>query len=409
VRWWALVPALTVFAGTLNTFYPLLATLVLYFVWRAATDGPGWPATLRLLVAGLLTGGLLVLNLSLIPLLLFAGLLVLLAWYPGSDRSLRRHMLWSLAVGAQLGIGLLIVAGAYAYWTGHSPIEAVQVAMRVHLDMHRPYLPSLGLHAWDIAIYSGLAITGLAVACVVAVRPPAVSRLALALGLTMLVLLVSGSAQGEVGRVWMFFVPVILLLAATSVRQLTPQQRVMVLCAQVFWLIALASSHRPIDTWLGPPPVYAEVAQPPLDGPLTPLNATFGNELRLTGFQSQFHPDRSILSVALHWQPLRQMAVPYYFSIVPVSPDGRALPGMHWQPFSKQYPTTCWRPDSSGVGIVDQVDLALGEAVSPGNWWLSLSIFAIAGDRPLLPLTLHLADGRQDQQVGLGPVPVEMR
>ena len=98
-------------------------------MWRAATDGPGWPATLRLLVAGLLTGGLLVLNLSLIPLLLFAGLLVLLAWYPGSDRSLRRHMLWSLAVGVQLGFGLLIVAGVYAYWIGHSPLQAFLVAL----------------------------------------------------------------------------------------------------------------------------------------------------------------------------------------------------------------------------------------------------------------------------------------
>ena len=51
VRWWPLVPALTLFAGSLNTFYPLLATLVLYVVWRAATDGPGWLATLRLLAA----------------------------------------------------------------------------------------------------------------------------------------------------------------------------------------------------------------------------------------------------------------------------------------------------------------------------------------------------------------------
>ena len=130
VRWWPLVPALTLFAGSLNTFYPLLATLVLYVVWRAATDGPGWLATLRLLVAGLLIGGLLLLNLSLIPILLFAGLLVLLAWYPGSDRSLRRHMLWSLAVGVQLGFGLLIVAGVYAYWIGHSPLQAFLVALK---------------------------------------------------------------------------------------------------------------------------------------------------------------------------------------------------------------------------------------------------------------------------------------
>ncbi len=409
VRWWPLVPALTVFAGTLNTFYPLWTTLVLYLIWRAAMDGPGWAAGVRLLVAGLLTGGLFVLNLSLIPLLLFAGWLVLLAWQPDSGRSLRTHMLWSLAVGAQLGGGIVIVIGAYAYGAGHSPIEAFQVAMRIHLDMHRPYLPSLGLHIWDLAIYSGLAVAGLAAACVATVRPPAISRLALALGLTLLSLLISGSAQGEVGRVWMFFVPAILLLIATSVLQLTPRQRVLVLAAQVFWLIALASSHRPIDTWLGSPPLYAEVTHPPLSGQMTPVNATFGSEMRLIGFQSQYDSDRRILSVALHWQPLRQMSAPYYFSIVPVAPDGQVLPGVHWQPFDKQYPTTCWRPGTSEVEMVDQIDLALGDAAILGNWWLSLSVFAIAGDHSLPPITVHLADGSQDQQIGLGPVLVEVR
>ena len=409
VRWWPLVPALTLFAGTLNTFYPLLTTLVLYFVWRATTDGPGWPAMLRLLSAGLLIGGLLLLSLSLIPLLLFVGLLVLLAWQPGCGRSLRGHVLWSLAVGAQMGIGLLVVAGAYAYWTGHSPVEVFQIAMRSHLDMHRSYLPSLGLHIWDFAIYSGLAATGLALVSVVFARSFAVLRLVIAFGLTTLILLISGSAQGEVGRVWVFFVPLLLLLAGITISRLTPWQRGLVLGAQVLWLVVMVASHKPVDTWMSLPPAYAEVAGKPLDGPFIPTNATFGDQLRLAGFQSQYHPDQRMLSVALHWQPLRQMAAPYYFSVVPVAPDGRALSGMHWQPFGKRYPTTCWHPDSSGAEVVDKVDIALGDDASQGNWWLSLSVFAIVGDRTLPPLSVRLADGSQDRQFGLGPLPVETR
>jgi len=281
--------------------------------------------------------------------------------------------------------------------------------MRFHLEMHRSYLSSLGLHVWDFAIYSGLAVSGLAAACVVVARSPAVLRLALAFGLTMLVLLVSGSAQGEVGRVWIFFIPIVLLLAAASIRQLTPWQRSLMLGAQILWLVVLTASHKPVDTWLAPAPVYAEVARPPLNGSLIPANAIFGNELRLTGFQSEYHPDRRVLSVALHWQTLRQMAVPYYFSAVPVAPDGRALPGMHGQPFGKQYPATCWRPGSSALEVVDQIELPLGDAVTPGNWWLSLSVFTIAGDRSQPSLPVHLADGSQDQQFGLGPLPIETR
>jgi hypothetical protein len=286
-------------------------------------------------------------------------------------------------------------------------VEAILAAMRVHLSMRRPYLPSLGLHVWDFAVYSGLAATGLALACVLTVRPPAISRLALAFGLTLLAVLVSGSAQGEVGRVWLFFMPVVLLLAANTLCQLSSSQRALMVGAQAFWLIVLAASHVPIDTWLGPPPSYAEIARPNLDAPVISANATFGDELLLTGFQGEYWPDRRMLTVALHWRPLRQMTTPYYFSAVPVAPDGRSLPGVHWQPFAEMYPTTCWQPDPSGPDVVDQIDLSLGDAPAQGNWWLSLSVFAIAGDQSLPPLPVRLADGSQDHQLGMGPLPVQ--
>jgi hypothetical protein len=302
---------------------------------------------------------------------------------------------------------LLIVGGAYTLWLGSSPVEAFLVAMRLHLDMRRSYLPNLGLHAWDFAIYTGLAATTLALACMAGLRVPRVSRLSLAFGLTMLILLLSGSAQGEVGRVWIFFMPVVLLLAAACMQQLSPRQRRILLAAQVFWLLALAASHRPVDTWLGPPPAYAAVVQPALPEAVTPISARFSDDLRLTGFQSHYDPARRIVTLALHWQALREIAVPYYFSIVPVAPDGHALPGIHWQPFGKLYPTTCWPPGGSGSEIVDHVELPLGDAAVSGDWWLSLSTFAMQGDQRLAPLPVGLPDGKQDNQVGLGPVTVQ--
>jgi hypothetical protein len=407
VRWWPLVPALALFAGTLNTFYPLLAVLVLYLIWQGIIGRAGWSSAWRLLSAGLLTGLLLLLNLSPAPLLLLVGLLVLLSWRQGTERSLGKHVVWAVAAGIQMGIGVLIVAGAYSFWIGSSPVDAFLVAMRVHMEMHRSYLPSLGLHAWDFVIYTGLALTGLACAYAVMRRTPAISRLALAFAITMGLVLLSGSAQGEVGRVWIFFMPIVVLLAATGLLQLSRQERRIVLGAQVFWLVVLVGSHRPIDTWLGPPPVYADVTQPSLAEPLTSASVRFGDDLLLTGFQSHYQPDRHLLSLALHWQALRQMTTPYYFSIVPVAPDGRALPGTHWQPLGKLYPTTCWRPGGAETEVVDRIDLPLGDAALPGDWWLSLSAFAMREDETLPSLPVHLADGTQDTQFGLGPVRVE--
>ena len=78
---------------------------------------------------------------------------------------------------------------------------------------------------------------------------------------------------------------------------------------------------------------------------------------------------------------------------------------VHWQPFGKAYPTTCWPAALSGKEVVDQVELPLANATD-GDWWLSLTVFGMQGDQPLPPLSVHLPDDVTDRQVGLGPITV---
>ena len=142
---------------------------------------------------------------------------------------------------------------------------------------------------------------------------------------------------------------------------------------------------------------------PPLSSSVTSVDATFGDVLHLTGYQSEYRPETQTLALALHWQALQQTDLPYYFSAVLVSPDGVALPGVDWQPLGKQYPTSCWPP---GRTVVDQIELPLGPDAAAGDWWLSLRAFGIRGDQPLPPLTVTLPDGATDAQLGLGPLRV---
>jgi hypothetical protein len=403
---WPLVPALTAFAATLNTFYPFLAILVIYLVWSGVQDGALWRMLACTTGAGLLLGLLLLLNLSVAPLLLLVGLLVLFSFDAAAGRSLKAHLGWCVAVGLMLVFSILVVAAIYGLLAGHSLARVFLTAMQIHLGMDRPYFASMGLHVWDLAVFTGLPLAALALAGGFTRRSGAFTRLALALGVSLALVLISGLAQGEVGRVWIFLMPILLLLAAGGLQRLPLRWQRLLIGVQVLWLVALAAISRPIDTWLVAPPVYEQVARPPLTAPLLPADANFGDGLHLSGVQSQYHPESRTVTIALHWQALRPLETPYYFSAVLVAPNGKVLPGVHWQPFDKAYPTTCWPSALPRREVVDQVTLPLAPDAMPGDWWMSLTAFAMQNDQPLPPLPVHLPNGGTDQQVGLGPIAV---
>jgi len=147
------------------------------------------------------------------------------------------------------------------------------------------------------------------------------------------------------------------------------------------------------------------VAFAPLDQPVAPADARFGDVLRLTGFQAEVLQGTETLTVVLEWEALQEMGEPYYFSAVLVGPDGRVLPGIDWQPFGKRFPTTCWTPRLGA--IADRIELPLGADPPAGDWWLSLTVFALDrdGQPALLPVTLP--DGTRDRQAGIGPLRVD--
>jgi hypothetical protein len=225
------------------------------------------------------------------------------------------------------------------------------------------------------------------------------------LALTLLIVVLSGTARGETGRLWLFFMPIVLVAAAPVLLKLPFHLRFGLLAGQIIWLLALFAVMPTIGTGLTPAPAYEEVAFPPGGSTVTTTTADFAALLRLEGYSAAYDESDNALVVDLHWTPQEQIAAPYFFSALLVAPAGDVLPAIDWQPFDYQYPTTCWH-DVDGP-LVDRISLPLAEVDQFGDYWMSLAVFELSPDGEALRLPVTMPDGTVDNQIGLGPLRVD--
>ena len=398
---WVLVPALTLFMATLNTPYPLFAAAVFFFLVSGLKQSRSRGQFVYLMLAGVFSAVCLVFNFSFLPVILFCGWFTLLFLWAGS--SWPASIAAALKAGLQFGLGLALILLLYWLATGHHLLALIPIAMGRHLDLERPYLPWLWLHTWDVVLFVGLPIFGLWLFSLGSVSGKLIRRMSLALLLTLAIMVLSGTARGETGRVWMFFMPFMLLAAADVWQKQKIPWQIGLLAAQIVWLFTLILVLRPVGLDLERPPLYAELAPSPLETAVIPVQATFGDELLLENFQSAYSSATNQLTLHLTWQPLQQMAAGYFFSVAAVAPDGSVQVGEKWSPLDYQYPTTCWLPGETAV--VDSIIIDLGPQPQSGDWWLSLSAFSLAADDSPHYLPVTLPDGSIDpsHQIGLGP------
>jgi hypothetical protein len=212
-------------------------------------------------------------------------------------------------------------------------------------------------------------------------------------------MVLSGSARGETGRVWLFFAPFLLIAAAESWRQahqpLTRAGWLWLAGTQAALLVALTAAIASMG------PGFTRPQPPPPIETTRSANAAFTNEsggaFRLVGWDGSVRGGS--LELRLNWVPVEPSAAPIWFGAVLVGSDGTTLPVDAWQPAGASYPTTCWRPDDL---IGDSITIAL-EGHTDAEWWISVAAF---GDpqHPEGRLSVQLADGTVDTQIGLGPI-----
>ncbi len=251
VALWLLVPARTVFTPSLDQALPLglVAAVV------CARRGVGGAA-----LGGLLTSGLILLSYGFLP---WAPVLLALAFL-GSEAG-ERASGWLARdrlrrTGAFLA-GLILPLAVLAVGTGFNVVASVRVALERHHAMAiatRSYGTWLLGNPADFALLLG---PGVALLLLVGLAPSLRRRVGLAptpgwqwsfgvrsvgiaIGSLFLLLWLSGSVRGEVGRIWLFFMPFACLFASLSLDAVAEgaQARRTLLAAEALLLLALASS-----------------------------------------------------------------------------------------------------------------------------------------------------------------------
>ncbi len=402
IAWWPLVPSLAMFLGTLNSPYPLVATLIVWWLWSGLQAQSSWRGRGLLVLAGAVTAVAILFSFSFVPLLLFAALL---AWVAGWRRE---GEAWSLAVkrpfhtGFFFALGLLLVFGLYTIALGHSPLDIWRSTTAYHFDLERPYFPWLWLHSWDFVIFFGLPAFSLFLLSLSDRRRGAGFQLSLSLALCLFIVVLSGTARGETGRIWSLFMPVALVGTAVTYTQLSLKFQRIFFSLQMGWLVGLFIVLPTTGSAIAAPPAYADIAFPPDPATVIPVAANFEDVLVLRGFQANGDAAEQAIRLNLIWEKPSPMAVPYFFSVIPVGPAGQVAAPFTWQPFDYQFPTTCWA--QAAGPLVDQVEVPLGEAAATGDWWLSLTVFALPPGGEPQPLTVQTTAGTAETQIGLGPV-----
>jgi hypothetical protein len=210
VAFWLTVPARSVFTPSLDQALPLP------LLGAAALAAGG--GRVRAILAGALLALCVFFSYGYLAAVPLVGLLALtggetgrFSWRPDRARILR---------------GLLLAAGFVLPWivlalaTGYDPVASFQAAMAQHRSIAvatRSYATWLAWNPWDLLLLLGPVVLGLAALDLRRrddERPVAHAALAWGWWALLLLLLVSGSVRGEVGRIWLFLMPFACLLAA---------------------------------------------------------------------------------------------------------------------------------------------------------------------------------------------------
>ena len=130
----------------------------------------------------------------------------------------------------RVAVGLSLVAAAVAAAVigvtallGHQPLAAARTALAIHHETYtavRSYALWLLFNPLDLAIFLGVPVAVLALPRMVGVLrsgPPAgnCDRFAAGLAIGLVLLGLSGSTRGEVGRIWIPLLPLLLIAALT--------------------------------------------------------------------------------------------------------------------------------------------------------------------------------------------------
>jgi hypothetical protein len=378
------MPALLLFAPLADqslAFMSLLSLLLLVLAWRRRSAGLHFAAGLVISLASYASLGTLAL------LVVPAVVLGLRFW----RATLQRRALLGWSVALALGAGFIWAAG----WvlTGVAPWEIARTAMDQHYELvtsRREYGLWLGFNALDLFIFAGpvvfLGFAGAAVSGLSRMkeRDDADYRdLSLSLAVLIIALLVSGVTRGEVGRIWLFLMPLMAILAGVYLVGRWPDKRATLLLVglQLALVVSLGLAWRPVEAVIvrAQRPVMAAV---PVR--LVEAEAVFEDNLVLAGhaLEAERLGPGGELQLTLLWRADGPSQRAYTVFTHIVDGSGDVVAQYDGWPVHGQWPATCWQ---AGEAVVDPISVSLPADVIPGDYQLLVGLYD-AGDGQRLPL-----------------------
>jgi len=383
----ATIPALLLFAPKAVQFYAPLGLLIfLAFYLGLKRWSWGW-----FFLAGLLYSLATFLNLGNTAL---AGLLVVFAllflWSGG----------WPVGWRKLLSGGLIFALGAITLWLAYWLVWGVPIweIYRVGLNQHYELVTLKRNYSWwiisnpvDLLIFAGLPLmigfagnTLLAIRKIVKKSPISnLQSLTFSLIILIFILDLSGSARGEVGRLWLFFMPLLALPATQFLKKRQPRywQSVLIIGLQLLITLSLALAWQPVRAVT----VNGVRPSPPTIAPDTAVNVTFHEnqpnaaQITLTGY-SLAQSDEA-LDFTLFWQADKGAARPYTVFTQLLNEQNEIIAQQDNWPVNGQWPPTCWRSDET---IADSYRLLLPLNLPPGRYRLVAGLYdAATGERLL--------------------------
>lgn len=407
-HWWALIPAVLMFAPTWNTVYPFLTLTSFALLFTGLRAPNSLRFTLYCGLAGVVMSITTFLNFAVLPIVLFMGLFTLgytLLINASPNRRLSGGVM-AIRAGLTFGVGLSSIWVLFYLSSGVTPFDIWEVTLNAHQDLvQRDYLTWLFLHPYDVLMFVGWCIAGIFIwamwQTIGDVRQTrqldSTQLLILAMGLTFLLVNLSGIVQGENARILAFYAP-FLLLGGVLFLQKSRWWDMPLLTTQALTVLVMASVLPVVPLDLNPMPTAPREDLPAFDFlELIPVDAHFSSDTYNGEFSLESHRfiadlGEQTITVELLWRGLSRTERPYQFQMIARAEndlDGQIQSEpLIWYPQSGNYLTTCWREDDV---IRDVVTLHLPLISEPVVWTMELSAIDertgdIAGTTTLAPV-----------------------
>lgn len=405
VLWWALVPSLSMFSPNPTPLYALMALVIIGLL----AEGLRRQQPIWVLVAGLAASISTFFHFTILPIIFMAGLYTLFFHWTQPNN---KKWYWPMMMGAWFGMGLASVWAIFYLFSGVGVWEIIAQSFNSHLSLERPYLPWVLLHLNDFFMFTGWPLVLLAGVGLWQIANHTWQRkvfdekwiLSFSAIFTLIVMDISGSTQGEAGRIWLFLAPFLVMIAAYQVSRSTEysfvSKSLSVTLSQAIILIIMAAFMPVISAGLEKAPHYPPTLTEKPQTAFISSGAVYGDTFKLDSFTG--YVEEGVLKIWLNWRSKGQVDIPYYVTFIAVSPSGQsATEAAIFQPFDAAYPMTCWLPES-GV-IKDYYEIPLEDSDIVGDWWVSMSMVNRDGTEKLAVQGLN---GEVDTQIGLGPFKV---